>query len=42
MDRKRRKKKGRRKIGGAHRGQMVISPLGLTPLAQKIYGMAHA
>jgi hypothetical protein len=42
MDGKRRKKKGRRKIGGAQGGQMVIPALGLTPLAQKIDGMAHA
>jgi hypothetical protein len=37
-----RRKKGRRKIGGAHRGKMVISAVGLTPFAHKIDGMAHA
>jgi hypothetical protein len=36
-----RKEKGRRKeVGGAHRGKMVISRLGLTLLAQKMDGMA--
>jgi hypothetical protein len=38
----REEEEGRRKeIGGAHRGKMVISRLGLTPLAQKVDGMAQ-
>jgi hypothetical protein len=36
-----RKEKGMRKMGGAHRGRMVISPIGLTPLARNMDGMAH-
>jgi hypothetical protein len=39
----RRRKKGerrRKEVGGAHRGKMVISRLGLTLLAQKMDGMA--
>jgi hypothetical protein len=36
-----RRKKGRREIGGAYRGKMVISAVGLTPFAHKIDGMAH-
>jgi hypothetical protein len=37
----REEEEGRRKeVGGAHRGKMVISRLGLTLLAQKMDGMA--
>jgi hypothetical protein len=28
-------------MGGAHKGKMVMSLVGLTPLAQNMDGMAH-
>jgi hypothetical protein len=37
-----RKEKGRwKKIGGTHKGKMVVSPVGLTPLALKLDGMPY-
>jgi hypothetical protein len=36
-----RKEKGRRKIGGPTGGKMVISPVGLTPLARNPSKMAY-
>jgi hypothetical protein len=40
-EREEEEEEGRRKeFGGAHRGKLVILRLGLTPLAQKVDGMA--